>query len=175
MKNVNPSKNEPATRSLCLFQSGSKTFAIGLEAVAEVIEVDRSVRLPHSPPNVLGMCVLRRDVIPVLDLAEGPQENGWSRPLAKSTVLLLKTSHGIWGVQISGEGIIVTDDSVESGMDRTDGASSGFVQRGETLYALIDPEATWLKMRTTVERWYSDYWGAESSAASQPTSAPSKR
>jgi chemotaxis signal transduction protein len=175
MKNVNFSKNEPVARSLCLFQSGSKAFAVGLESVAEVIEIDRSVRLPHSPPNVLGMCVLRRDVVPVLDIAEYPSENTPPRALAGSTLLLLKTSQGIWGVQVSSEGIIVTDERPEAHPDQSEGGSLGIVQRGETSYAVIDPEATWRRMRLSVERWYSEYWGPEASTVRQPTCAASNR
>lgn len=175
MKNVNLSRTGSHPRSLCLFQSGLKAFAVGLESVAEVIEVDRSVRLPHSPPNVLGMCVLRRDVIPVLDIAENPAENAAPGSLARSTVLLMKTSQGIWGVHVSGAGIIVTEECPEDDPARSDEARPGFVRRGDRSYALIDPEETWRRMRLSIEKWYADHCGAEPSSANQTTTGASNR
>lgn len=175
MKTVNVSKTDSHPRSLCLFQSGLKAFAVGLESVAEVIEVDRSVRLPHSPPNVLGMCVLRREVIPVLEIAGNLGENAAPSSLAKSTILLLKTTQGIWGVQVGGEGIIVTEERPEDDPARAYEACPGFVRRGETLYTLVDPESTWREIRLSIEKWYSDYWGAAPSSASQPARDPSPR
>src|SRR5438874_1226602 len=61
-------------RAWCLFRCGRATLAVGLEAVAEVVEVERLVVLPHSPPRVLGLCALRREVIPVIGLVDPGDE-----------------------------------------------------------------------------------------------------
>ncbi len=58
-----------ARRAWYLFRSEGVPFAVGLEAVAEVVEADRPVRLPLCPPRVLGLCTVRRDVVPVVRLA----------------------------------------------------------------------------------------------------------
>ncbi len=67
-------------------------FAVGLEAVAEVVEVERLVRLPQSPPHVLGLCALRRDVIPVVAVQRTAAE-----PSSRFLVLILRTSQGGMG------------------------------------------------------------------------------
>lgn len=170
---------ERPTRPWCLFRSGATGYAIGLDSVAEVVEVDRLVRLPHSPPRVLGLCSLRREVIPVIglndpDAAPAPPS---PPPAARAglLVMILRTGQGTWAVLINAEGTIVA----EEGLDAPAPAGShlgpvflGTVRRGEAVYAAIDPVATWQNVRQGVEDWYCDRMGRDTEAPAPPAPAP---
>jgi purine-binding chemotaxis protein CheW len=141
---------------------------VGLEAVAEVVEADRLVRLAHCPPQVLGLCTVRRDIIPILSLApaptqaqvqteaesEGPEAARESRLVA----LILRSDLGAWGIRIDREGTVVADDAAVTlasspGVDH--GATVlGTLRRGESTHTIIDPVQTWHNVRGTVEAWY---------------------
>jgi purine-binding chemotaxis protein CheW len=153
------------TRPWCLFRSGSGAFAVGLEWVAEVVEVERLVRLPHSPPQVLGLCALRREVIPVIGLSPGPApapSKGESP--GKLPVLILRTNQGPWAVGITPQGTTVTEEPLDNPSDtpgpeaRAVPALLGTVPRGETTHGVIDPMTTWRNVRARVESWYADHW-----------------
>src|SRR5438874_2320734 len=106
---------ERPIRPWCLFRSGPIGYAIGLESVAEVIEVERLVRLPHCPPRVLGLCVLRRELIPVIGLNEpaaGPASTPAPAP-ARALVLILRTARGTWAIRINSEGTVVAEESLD--------------------------------------------------------------
>lgn len=155
-------KAAQSTRPWCLFQSGPRSYAIGLESVAEVVEVERLVRLPHSPPRLIGMCTLRREVMPVISLGASEQPS----PAGKHVVLILQTGRGPWALEVSSEGTTVAEEPLEGpppegGPEALATVFLGTVRRGETCYAVIDPDATWQGVRAEVERWYADHWVRE--------------
>ncbi|MFO0954519.1 MAG: chemotaxis protein CheW [Isosphaeraceae bacterium] len=147
------------TRPWCLFKSGAGAYAIGLEAVAEVVEVDRLVRLPHCPPRVVGMCSLRREVLPVVALsrAEGEEAKG------PHLMLILRSGQGPWALEISQEGTSVVEEPLEGLAPGQHGGAPGVaflgsLNRGDVTHAVIDPAATWQGLRSEVEAWYTDHW-----------------
>jgi purine-binding chemotaxis protein CheW len=143
--------SEPvAPQAWCLFQVRSRAFGVPLENVAEIVAVDDLARLPLAPPRLLGLCVLRRDVIPVIELdAALPVE---SKLLdGKSVVLVLQGEHGHWGLRIDGEGTQVVEDDPEDPEATSDDEAVGarrWVRRGERTYTILDPEATWRDTRS---------------------------
>ena len=56
----------------CLFRGDGRPMAISVESVAEVLETDTLIRLAWSPPQVVGMCSYRREVVPVVKLCALP-------------------------------------------------------------------------------------------------------
>ncbi len=173
--NVTP---DPKARPWCLFQCGRSAYAIGLDAVAEVVEVERLVRLPHSPPRVLGLCSLRREVIPVISLNQPGDAPEAPPPMATAglLVMILRTGQGTWAVRINPEGMIVGEerlDDIAPAAIPLGPAFLGTVRRGETTYAAIHPEATWQNIRQGVEDWYCDRMGRDPEpSASLSTSTP---
>jgi CheW-like domain len=162
------------TRHWCLFQGSRRAYAVGLESVAEVVELERLVRLPHSPPRVLGLCTLRREVLPVIGL---DRDDGASpEPTGMRPVLILRTSRGTWAVQVAGEGTAVGEGALEGPCPPPEPRAPwltflGTVRRGETVYAVIDPETTWKHVREGVETHYAGLW-TDATEARHGTAAP---
>ena len=145
--------DRPTATALCLFSCGRRPLAVALEAVAEVVELDRMVPIPLCPPRVLGLCALRRDVVPIVRLDEGDDD-----PAGDYVALLLRTEQGDWGIRIGRGGVAVVDD----GHDYRDGPANpyggvavvGAVERAGTAHAVLDPAETWRLLRDEIEHWY---------------------
>jgi len=135
----------------------------------EVVECERLVRLPHSPPRVLGLCTLRRELLPVIGL-ERDDEPGSDRATGKRLLLVLRTSRGTWAVPVAGEGTAVAQGAIDDPCPAPDTGAPwltflGTVRRGETVHAAIDLEATWSRVRDGVETYYAGGWFDASAAA----------
>ncbi|VXC32233.1 chemotaxis protein CheW [Sphingomonas sp. 8AM] len=64
-----PEEHEHDTsRQFVIFHSAGEMFAVPLAEVKEIIRVPDVVRMPLSPPALLGLANLRGTVLPVLDL-----------------------------------------------------------------------------------------------------------
>ncbi|MGE3821947.1 MAG: chemotaxis protein CheW [Isosphaeraceae bacterium] len=162
-------------RPWCLFRCGEKPFALGLESVCEVVEVDRLVHLPLSPPRVLGLCNFRREVVPVVALGGGDVEAGIGA--RKQLVVIMRTGQGHWAFRIAPEGTVVGQGALEGPAPVFPPGSLGpicfgTVRHGETSYAAIDPEATWKSVRERVEGWYADQWCRGASWRGESTPVP---
>jgi purine-binding chemotaxis protein CheW len=146
-------------RAWCLFRSDGSPFAVGLEAVTEVVEADRTVRLPLSPPRVLGLCAVRRDVVPVVRLS-GHGEERPDESVRRINVLILRTAHGSWGVRVDQEGTVVAEaalDDSDAGPDARPAAILGSIRREGTTYTVVDPELAWRDVRTDIEAHYTSF------------------
>lgn len=155
-------------RAWCLFHSGARPYAIRLDAVAEIVDADGLVRLPMSPPRVLGLFTLRRDVVPVLRMAEGRDEDAGG-PGTRMVVLILRTEGGAWGIRVD-RGTTVGVEETHAGPGGAPSAEDGpegprTVVRGGTAFAVVDPESTWREARATIEDWY----GSERGRSSAPS------
>ena len=105
---------------------------------------------PHSPPQVLGLCTLRREVIPVIELdrsaVEGMARTGRVPDDGRHPENRPRTmgvpgefpgdNRGRGGARGAARG----DANAEAGADL---GITGTVRRDEEVYAVIDPEATW--------------------------------
>ena len=58
----------------CLFRGDTGPMGVTVQSVAEVLETDTLVRLPWSPPQVLGMCSFHREVIPIVVFGPLPRD-----------------------------------------------------------------------------------------------------
>jgi purine-binding chemotaxis protein CheW len=148
-------------RAWCLFRSEGSPFAVRLESVAEVVEVDRTVRFPLCPPRVLGLCAVRRDVVPVVRLVgHGDGQPGEARK--RLNVLILRTAHGAWGVRIDKEGTFVAEATLDDPETETPPGAGppailGSIRREGTTYDVIDPELAWRDVRADIEEHYSSF------------------
>ena len=145
----------------CLFESSSRHWAVPLESVAEIIAVDRLVRMPLCPPDLLGLCTVRREAIPVFWPVHDEASPGHLTP--SHVVLILRVAQGLWGMPIIREGTIVLEDepgivptspdpSAARPSDSPDDSSA--ILRGKVRYKILDPETAWHEARRSIERWY---------------------
>jgi purine-binding chemotaxis protein CheW len=145
------------TRPWCLFRSGSRPFAISLEAVAEIIEADRLERLPLCPPTLRGLCTYRREVVPVVRLTEGAIA-GPGDATARLVLLILRTEQSTWGIAIDRGGAVVAEETMEELAALSNEGSGpvliGSIHREGVVHAAIDPAPTWRRVRDAVDRWY---------------------
>lgn len=162
---------------LCLFRGDAGPMAVPAESVAEVLEIDRLVRLAWSPPQVDGLCSFRREVVPVVRLASSPRGAAGDRPggpdtttitepldgtphdedPARSILLILKAARGAWGVRSDSAWTIMSRECPEYHPPRPDGAGPvlvGTVLRAGIRYGVLDTEATWHGLRSAIGRWY---------------------
>lgn len=145
--------------SWCFFRSEAYPFAVELEVVAEVVQADRLIRLAHCPPQILGMCTVRRDIIPVLTLRPGASSTE-PAPETPVVVLVIRSDQGMWGIRIDREGTAVGDGVLsdtypgERVAEAGPTAIVGSVRRGELVHVAIDPNRTWWNVRAAVEAWH---------------------
>jgi purine-binding chemotaxis protein CheW len=152
------SADATARRAWYLFRSEGSPFAVGLEAVAEVVEADRPVRLPLCSPRVLGLCTVRRDVVPVIRLA-GRREDEPRDPPRRLIVLILRTAQGPWGIHIDEGGTVVAEASPEVAdgpADDVGPAPPGSLRLNGAAHAVVDAEAAWRDARRDIAAHYRD-------------------
>src|SRR5580698_1174794 len=59
---------DTAIRRFLIFRSGTQSYALPAEEIAEIIVLPPVARLPQSPPALLGMANLRGSIIAVASL-----------------------------------------------------------------------------------------------------------
>jgi chemotaxis signal transduction protein len=161
----------------CLFRGDAGPMAVSAESVAEVIETESLVQLAWSPPQVVGLCPYHRDVVPVIRLAPWSQSAGAdpasepdraSEPATSGeehdvedrkrwVLLILKTTHGAWGIPGESVWTIMSREDPESLPPQTGENGPvlvGIIPHAGTRYGILDAEATWLGLRCAISRWY---------------------
>ena len=110
---------------LC-FRVGPQPYAVPLESAAEIIEVEGLVRLPLCPPGIVGYCLYRRDLVPVVALTDSPGPD-FGALATHLVIAILRTSQGTWGFAIDREGEFVAEDVLDPDAWRTSGPSAAVV------------------------------------------------
>jgi chemotaxis signal transduction protein len=173
---IPPHDTREPTTWFCLFRCAVGRIAVSLESVAEVLETDTVVRLPWSPPQVVGLCTYHREVVPVVRL-EPPPQSGGDRVRAghnpeslaerceektrlgdgsRCVVLMMKSEHGAWGIAVDSQITLVSRETPEFHEPEVCAQGPvliGDVRRAEACYRILDAEATWRGLRSAVVRW----------------------
>lgn len=80
--NLTTDHSAPRLPTHCVFRSGTAWQALPATAIREVMPRPEMIRVPGTPPTFIGMCHVRSEFIPVLDLkavlAEGDQPTSWA-------------------------------------------------------------------------------------------------
>ncbi len=149
----------------CLVRGGGRSWALAPEAVAEVVAADNLVALPLGWPGLRGLCVYRRELLPILDLDASPCPEPASTAREgrePATVLILRSDQGAWGLRIERGGVTVAEGRFHAEGAPLDAPARGApvvigtLQHGETTHLVIDHEATWRNTRGAIENWYRD-------------------
>jgi chemotaxis signal transduction protein len=145
-----------------------------LDAVVEVMHVERLVRLPLPPPSILGLAPLRRDLVPVVDLA--PSVGDSPAPWTVSCVLVVATNKELWGIAIDqGRTQVEKGDPEqfgripESAPEALTPGGGLWHRRGETRFTVIDPDAAWGHLRGAIKAWCSQSAAASPATVSETT------
>ncbi len=136
----------------CSFSTLGKTFTVRLESVCQVVQVDRLIRLPLSPPRLLGLCKLGRDVIPVFVPLATPIELS-SSPGQMHRVLVLRAAKGQWGFLVDPGGVHIREDLTQQ--TNPDGSANPVATiPSDSDSLLLDPEATWQELKSLIHSWF---------------------
>ena len=148
----------------CLFERGSRAYAVALRDVAELVEVNALVRMGLCPPWILGLCPYHREVVPVIAFGAEKGSSGLAGAdaieggkSAVETVLVMQTIQGAWGIAIDRDGTVITTERPSRHEPRhADGGpvTTGVLRQKDKEYQLIDAEATWHGLRRAVVSWY---------------------
>jgi len=105
-----------------------------------------------SPPRLVGLCKLGRDVIPVFvpfsDPVVKPAPAGQTQ-----LVLVLRATKGQWGFLVDPGGVHVHEDS-PAGSVQAPSLEPPSVDRENPDLVSVDPEATWQELRKLVNLGY---------------------
>lgn len=166
----------------CLFPSQSRFLAVSVDAIEGIIETARLVRLPLCPPPVSALCSYRGGVLPVVCLADECEDRIAERRGSRPTVLVLRTEHGNLGLLIDREDIAIVEDYQVHGTGNLagDGGEAlplpkgligvGSIERHGNSHAIIDPNRTWMALRSVIEQGYQAGLGIEGAAAGSSSS-----
>ena len=107
----------------CIFRSGSAFYALSATTVREVSVAPPLVRVPHAPRSLAGICHIRSEFVPVINLtlAVGNRESNDETHHSSKQLLVLTSSIGPWALLIDQ---ILAIESIETHVDsgnRNDG------------------------------------------------------
>jgi chemotaxis signal transduction protein len=146
-----------AAQAWCLVRIDAQPFGVALGAVAEIVEAEALVRLPLCSSQVLGLCTYRRELLPVIALGQGPTAAAGPGE-GRSVVLILRGEHGMWGIKIDRGVVIVAEGPLDEPVPLPAGPDGavviGSITRSDMSHSVIDAEATWRKLRDTIESRY---------------------
>ena len=154
--------NRYRPRSVCLFTCGSNPFAVDVDALVEVIEPGRVVRVPLAPRHLLGLYPYRGGIVPVVWTGVGEWPS-IEEPGPRPAVLILRSTGGLWGLVVDRQGVVVVD--ARPGERHSGLTMEGFLNivgevgwAGKT-HALFDTSSSWHTLRNATERWYGEVNG----------------
>jgi purine-binding chemotaxis protein CheW len=80
-------------REILTFAVGGEAFGVPLTQVLEILGVRNITRVPRSPPDVVGVCTVRGELVTVIDTRQR-LEPGAPRAENRGRILLTSTSDG---------------------------------------------------------------------------------
>ncbi len=127
----------------CIFQYGDSHFAILATAVREITHAPPLVRVPRCPSSLAGLCHIRSEFVPVIQL--GPLlGEGEFQATQSAQLLLLSSALGAWALMIdraiSIETIETHVDTVAAG-DGQRSAVLGTATYEAEIVRVLDPQA----------------------------------
>jgi purine-binding chemotaxis protein CheW len=97
----------PRELRLITFRVGTETFVLDIMTVRQIIPYGGSTSIPTAPSFIEGIIVLRKDVIPIVDLRDRLYPRGVTRA-ENPLVLITETSAGTIGLKVDEVRRIIT-------------------------------------------------------------------
>ena len=91
------------TLSLVTFRIGKREYAIDIDEASEIIRVGKVSIVPNSPPWVRGVCNLRGDLVPLVDLSLRFESRETDRSVSKligQTAIVARAEDTVFGLLI---------------------------------------------------------------------------
>jgi len=84
-------RSVPAAEEHCIFECNGQVFAVGLNAVREVLSGKLATPIPQAPPALVGVVELHGDVLPVVQLST--LLGMATRPYTPASPIIVLSSH----------------------------------------------------------------------------------
>lgn len=110
------------TDQYCAFLAAGSAWAISAAHVREVADLTTIIPVPESPDCLLGVCHLRTEHLPVLELTALIGES-WHGTVAPNYLLVLESADDAWAVPID-RPLRLTSLEIAQGSESTSGYSS---------------------------------------------------
>jgi chemotaxis signal transduction protein len=147
------------TAAFFLFKAEQSHWAVPLVAVVQVLDHEPLVPVPLPPPGIRGLRFHRGQVVPVAGLPPGGQAPEGTQQ-SDRPVLLVKSSRGLWGIEIDRHGTEVAPScsiaAPSSTPEHRGVRLTGVIHHGSVRYLTLDLDGTWAAIRQQVETHFQE-------------------
>jgi chemotaxis signal transduction protein len=133
-------KSKRITAWVC-FWSGSRAYAADLGSVEEVVQIDKLISVPFSPPALMGLGVVRRDVLPIIDPVRTVRNRN-----DRTVGLVLRSKQGRWILRVDPENPVHILDQETYTKEST----SASIRSGGVDHSAVDVDALWAEYRAII-------------------------
>lgn len=165
--NTNADAGRRLAPSHCVFRHGPTWLALPATAVREVLPQPDMVVVPGTPETFVGLCHVRSEFIPVLNLESVLSGHGHA---SDQIMLILDDTDGPWAVlvdEVASLQFLEMSDAPESDSADTESAIVGWATFGETVIQVLDQS----RIRQLAERELSAMWQSADPLQRQVTDA----
>ena len=125
----------------CILRCGDGWYGVPAVAIREVVVAPRTVRLPESPPWLLGIAHLQSEFVPVISLTD---RLGIDAPEASDPRLLVMQGTPLWALSVAEVTAIEPLDAILAPEARggwsDNSAVMGTAMRGDQMVSLLEPQ-----------------------------------
>lgn len=124
--------------SYCVFRKGSVWLALPAMAIREVMPRPRLVAIPRTRPVLSGLCHIRSEFVPVLNLSSLCPEQHYGN---EEFLLIIEESAGDWGLlidEVSALAVLEPSDAPDSDRDGWESTVTGWATYQEQVVRILD-------------------------------------
>ena len=149
----------------CVFQDGDDWYGIPALAVSSVVPVPTITQIPLSDPVLEGICHIRNEFLPVINLQSLAQSHYATLASSEQQLLVLLGPTGRWGLLIDQVvALVALEASLSASNDQQDQWSQvtfGSASYQNQILKLLDPAVMYQYASNLLEM----YWQCEHSPA----------
>lgn len=135
----------------CVFRRGGLWLALPAGCVREVLPRPEMVPVPLTPPSFVGLCHVRSEFVPVLNLDCVAAREGVSQD---EVMLILDGNDGTWSVLVDEVSALRTLEISDAPEEEQLNTVIGWATDADRVVHVLDPSA----VRTWAERELARFW-----------------
>lgn len=138
----------------CVFRNGPSWFAVPSLEVREVMQRPDMVFVPGTPDLFIGLCHVRSEFIPVLNLRSVVSESGDSN---EPILILIENPDGVWGFladEVASLQQLDLSDAPETDWLENQCSVVGWATFGDAIVQILDPS----RIRRLAEKQLAEMW-----------------